>query len=71
MSVVKVEYRDNISMAEPEICPPTCTMRYWIDRNNWIDVSVERNGLVIRSAHAGIKVLPEASNTIRVEAQHL
>lgn len=73
MKVTKVEYQETISDREPEVCPTTCIMRYYVDRNNWIDVSVDPQGfgLTIRSAHAGLKVMPEASNTIRVEAQYL
>lgn len=68
---MKVEYRNNISDDQPEECPDTAVMRYWPDKHNWIDVSVDRRtgSLTIRGSRVGIVVLPEAANTINVKLE--
>ena len=62
----RIEYRDSILDEEPEVCGVNSIMRYYLDRNNWIEVTTTDKGIEIRSNGGHMAIEPQSGNTVEV-----
>lgn len=63
-----IEYKDSrlTDNDEAEICPEGAIMRYWFDRDNWIEVTLGERGIEVRSDGGQMVVQPISGNNVEV-----
>jgi hypothetical protein len=63
-----IEYKnDRISPDEDaEICPDTAVVRYWLDKDSWIEVTTTLRGIEIRSDGGRMAIEPISGNNVEV-----
>jgi hypothetical protein len=61
-----IEYKASVASIddEAEICPDTAVVRYWIDRDSWIEVTATIRGIEIRSDGGKMAIEPLSGNNV-------
>ena len=63
-----IEYKDSrtVDNDDAEICPDTAIVRYWLDKDSWIEVTTTVRGIEIRSDGGRMAIEPLSGNNIEV-----
>jgi hypothetical protein len=63
-----IEYKDSITNhdEQAEICPESAVVRYWLDKDSWIEVTATIRGIEIRSDGGKMAIEPLSGNNVEV-----
>jgi hypothetical protein len=63
-----IEYKDSVLTADEdaEICPEKCIVRYWLDKQSWIEVTATERGVEIRTEGGKMAIEPISGNNVEV-----
>ena len=64
-----IEYRESITDENAEECPVTCIMRFYMDRNTWIDVTLSKDDGININSSSGLIIDPRASNDVDIRVR--
>ena len=67
----RIIYRDSVLDEVGEECSENCIVRYYQDKNNWIDVTATPRGVEVRSVSGGLVVSPSSGNTVEIYHERL
>lgn len=51
---------------DAEVCPDTAIVRYWLDRDSWIEVTMTLRGIEVRSDGGRMAIEPISGNNVEI-----
>lgn len=62
----RIWYRDSVLDEEGEDCPENCIIRYYQDKDNWIDVIATASGIEVSTVNGQMVLRPMSGNLVEV-----